>query len=119
MTKEEVLTKLKFDVELRGLSQYTQDEYYTKVKIFQNHSDKTATELGIEDLRNFLHYLSIEKTLTSGSINTYNSGLRFLYGVTLNINLNIKKFRAIADNSNFQRFLPKRKSKSFLTSATT
>jgi len=91
MTKEEVLTKLKFDVELRGLSKHTQDEYYTKVKIFQDHFDKPATELGIEDLRNFLHYLSIERKLTSGSINTYNSGLRFLYGVTLNINLNIRQ----------------------------
>ncbi|GAB6172675.1 hypothetical protein JCM15765_21530 [Paradesulfitobacterium aromaticivorans] len=37
MTKEEVLTKLKFDVELRGFSKHTQDEYYTKVKLFQDH----------------------------------------------------------------------------------
>ena len=33
MTKEEVLAKLVFDVELRGLSKNTQAKYYTKVKL--------------------------------------------------------------------------------------
>lgn len=33
-TKKEVLAKLKFNVELRGLSK--QAEYYTKVKLFQD-----------------------------------------------------------------------------------
>jgi integrase/recombinase XerD len=91
MTKEQVLEKLKFDVELRGLSKNTQDEYYTKAKIFQNYFDKPATELGEKDIREFLHYLTTEKRLTSGSVNSYNSGLRFLYGVTLDINLNCKQ----------------------------
>ncbi|EHQ88934.1 tyrosine-type recombinase/integrase [Desulfosporosinus youngiae] len=91
MTKEEVLEKLKFDVELRGLSKNTQDEYYTKAKIFQEYFDRPATELGEQDIRKFLHYLTTEKGLASGSVNSYNSGLRFLYGVTLDINLNIKQ----------------------------
>ena len=60
-------------------------------KIFQNHFDKPATELGEKDIREFLHYLTTEKKLTSGSVNSYNSGLRFLYGVTLNTNLNCKQ----------------------------
>ena len=91
MTKEQVLEKLKFDVELRGLSKNTQDEYYTKVKIFQDYFDKPATELTEKDIREFLHYLTTERKLTSGSVNSYNSGLRFLYGVTLNVNLNYKQ----------------------------
>lgn len=91
MTKEQVLEKLKFDVELRGLSKNTQDEYYTKAKIFQNYFDKPATELGERDIREFLHYLSTVRKLTSGSVNSYNSGLRFLYGVTLDVNLNCKQ----------------------------
>jgi site-specific recombinase XerD len=91
MTKEQVLEKLKFDIELGGLSKNTQDEYYTKVKIFQDYFDKPATELGQKDIREFLHFLTTEKRLTHGSVNSYNSGLRFLYGVTLNINLNYKQ----------------------------
>lgn len=91
MTKDEVLTKLKFEVELRGLSKNTQHEYYSRVKNFQNHFNKPATELDIEDIRHFLRYLITEKKLTSASVNTYNSALRFLYGKTLDINLDIKK----------------------------
>lgn len=37
MTKEEILAKLKFDVELRGLSKFIQDEYLSKAKLFQDH----------------------------------------------------------------------------------
>lgn len=88
MTKEEVLAKLKFDVELRGLSKSTLDEYLTKAKLFQDYFDKPATELDVEDVRQFLHYLSTVKKLAPESVNSYNSGLRFLYGVTLNASLN-------------------------------
>lgn len=91
MTKEQVLEKLKFDVQLRGLSKHTLDEYYTKAKIFQDYFDKPATMLDEKDIRTFLHYLTTEKGLASGSVNSYNSGLRFLYGVTLDINLNCKQ----------------------------
>ena len=40
MTKEEVLEKVLFHAKLRGLSKSTQEEYYTKAKLFQNHFDK-------------------------------------------------------------------------------
>ena len=82
---------MKFDKELRGLSKQTQDEYYTKMKIFQDQFDKPATEQSLEDLRKFLHSLTTEKKLASGSVTTYNSCLRFLYDVTSNITLNIKQ----------------------------
>jgi len=91
MTKEQVLEKLKFDVELRGLSKNTQDEYLTKAKMFQDYFDRPATELGVEDVRQFLHYLTTVKKLAPESVNSYNSGLRFLFGVTLNANLNLRQ----------------------------
>lgn len=91
MTKEEILQKLQFDTKLRGLSKNTQAEYYTKVKQFQNYYDKPATELTVEDIKNYLYYLMNEKGLSPGTINTYNSGLRFLYRVTLEIPINLNK----------------------------
>jgi len=91
MTKEKILQKLQFDTRLRGLSKNTQDEYYTKVKQFQNHYDKPATELTVEDIKNYLYYLLSEKGLAPGTINTYNSGLRFLYNVTLDMPINPSK----------------------------
>ncbi|AGF55864.1 site-specific recombinase XerD [Clostridium saccharoperbutylacetonicum] len=107
MTKEQVLEKLTFDVELRGLSKHTQAEYYTKVKIFQDHFNKPATELDEKDIRKFLHYLSTEKGLTSGSVNSYNSGLRFLYGVTLNATLNYKQIPRHRRQRKFPEILTK------------
>ncbi len=91
MTQDEILKQLQFDMELRGLSLHTQEEYFTKAKMFQKHFGKPATELGVNEIREFLHYLKTERKLSNGSINTYNSGLRFLYGVTLDISLNYKQ----------------------------
>lgn len=88
MTQEEMLERLEFDMELRGFSPHTHAEYTTKVKIFQNYFGKPASELGESEIKIFLHYLATNKKLSSGSINTYNSAIRFLYGVTLNISLN-------------------------------
>lgn len=95
MTQDEILKQLRFDMELRGLSKHTQEEYLIKAKMFQNYFGKPASELGIKEIREFLHYLKTEKKLSNGSINTYNSGLRFLYGVTLNINLNYKHIEKV------------------------
>ncbi|NOW89766.1 site-specific recombinase XerD [Clostridium beijerinckii] len=107
MTKEQVLEKLQFDVELRGLSKHTQAEYYTKVKIFLDHFNRPATELDEKDIRKFLHYLSTEKGLTSGSVNSYNSGLRFLYGVILNATLNYKQIPRHRRQRKFPEILTK------------
>ena len=91
MTKQEILERLKFDTQIRGLRKNTQDEYYTKAKQFQDYYDKPATELGIDDIKNYLYHLLKEKGLAPGTINTYNSGLRFLYNVTLDNPVNGNK----------------------------
>lgn len=91
MTKEEVLEKVLFHAKLRGLSKNTQDEYYTKTKQFQNHFDKPATELGMDDIQKYLYHLFTDKKLSSGTVNTYNSGIRFLYNIALDIPLNLNK----------------------------
>lgn len=82
MTKDEILQKVKCETRIRGLSKNTQDEYYTKAKQFQDYYDKPATELDITDIKNYLYYLLTEKRLAPGTINTYNSGLRFLFSET-------------------------------------
>lgn len=91
MTQEEVLERVQFCSEFRGLSKNTQEEYYTKTKRFQQFHGKSATELSIVDIQNYLRYLSKEKGLSAGSVNTYNSGLRFLYQVALDIPLNLSQ----------------------------
>lgn len=91
MTKEEILQQVKFHTELRGLSKNTQKQYFIKAKLFQNYYDKPATDLDITDIQNYLHYLLTVRKLSIGTINTFNSGLRFLYDVVLDIPLNLNK----------------------------
>ncbi len=83
MTQEEVIEKVRFYVKLRGLSKNTEEEYATKARAFQNHFGKPATELGLADIQTYLYYLLTERKLRPGSLNTYNSGLRFLYQIVL------------------------------------
>jgi site-specific recombinase XerD len=91
MTKEEILAKLRADLELRGRSEETIKEYVSKTRLFQDYNDKPADQMGEQEVIDYLHYLLTEKKISQTSVNTYNSGLRFLYGVTLDTVLNYKK----------------------------
>jgi site-specific recombinase XerD len=101
MTQDEILSRLLFHAQLRGLSPHTVKEYYTKVKQYQLYFGKPATELGITDIQNYLYYLRTEKKLANGSINTYNSGLRFLYNVVLEQSLNLYKIPCLKKHRDF------------------
>jgi site-specific recombinase XerD len=91
MTREAILAKLKADLELRGRSEETIKEYESKARLFQDYYGKPADQMGEQEIIDYLYYLLTEKKLSQTSVNTYNSGLRFLYGVTLGIVLNYKK----------------------------
>jgi integrase len=91
MTKEQIPAKLKADLELRGRSEETIKEYLTKARLFQVYYGKPADQMGEQEIIGYLHYLLTEKGNSQTSVNTYNSGLRFLYGVTLDRALNYKK----------------------------
>ena len=83
MTKEEIVEKVKFHTELRGLSENTQKDYYKKARRLQNYYDKPATELNSEDIQKYLHYLYTERKMSSSTVNTHNSAIRFLYNIVL------------------------------------
>jgi len=89
MSNKEILERLKNDIKLRGLSQNTLEEYVGRVRIFMSHFGCPVEQLSEDDIKEFLLYLKDERKLKNASINTYNSALRFLYGVTLNKPLNV------------------------------
>lgn len=91
MTQQEVLERVRFYAELRGLSETTCNGYCSTVRRFQKHYGKPATELNLADIQDFLHYLLEERKNTGGSVNRNNSGLRFLYTVALDSPLNLNK----------------------------
>jgi len=89
MVDEELLKRLKQDIRLRGHSQNTMDEYVHRIRKFMIYSNRPLQELDEADVKNFLLYLIEERNLKKSSVNTYNSAVRFLYGVTLNRPLNV------------------------------
>lgn len=91
MTKEQILTKLKFDLEVRGRSPATVSEYVKKVGFFQEHYERPADQMGEAEITKYLHHLTHEKGITNATANTYNSALRFVFGVTLDRTLNYRK----------------------------
>ena len=91
MTKEQILTQFKKDLEARGRNHVTVEDYTRHVRIFQDYFDKPADQMREAEIMEFQHYLINERGLSHSSANTYNSALRFVYGVTLDIALNYKK----------------------------
>ena len=51
---EQVLSRLREDIQLRGLSKNTLDSYTTNVRIFLEYCNRPVDELGAEDIRQFL-----------------------------------------------------------------
>lgn len=85
MTKQEILEKLKFDMELRKRTKDTIRDYEMHVRLYRDYFDKPADQMREDEIRKFLHYLITEKGNILATINAYNSALRFFYGETLDI----------------------------------
>ena len=87
-SKEQVVTRMREDILLRGLSQNTLDSYTIKVRVFLNFCNRPINQLDEHDIRKFLWYLIKEKRAKPGTVNTYSAAIRFLFAVTLNRTLN-------------------------------
>ena len=92
MTNDQLIIKLKKDMQMRNFSHYTYDAYLSKTKEMIRYLKKPMEEVTTEELRNFLQkHLKEERKLSDRSINYYNSVIRFVYEVTLDKILNKKQ----------------------------
>ena len=92
MTNEQLIKKMKQDMQMRNFSKYTYDSYLVKTKDIIRYFNKPLEEVKTEELRDFLmKYLKNERKLSDRSINYYNSVIRFVYEVTLDKILNKKQ----------------------------
>ena len=93
MTNEQLIKKMKEDMNMRNFSKYTYDSYLGKTRdIMRYYGEKQLEEVTTEELREFLlKYLKDERKLGDRSINYYNSVIRFIYEVTLDKVLNKKQ----------------------------
>ena len=88
MTNEEIIQRVKEEVQLRGLSPDTETEYLKSIRVLSRYyPDRPLESLTEVDLREFLLHL-IEIGRKSGTVNVYNSGIRFVFGAVLERNLN-------------------------------
>lgn len=66
-------------------------DYCARVRLFQEYFKKPATELGEQEIREYLYYLANDKQLNPSTVNLSNSALRFLDDVVLEQNPNYKR----------------------------
>lgn len=93
MTNNQLIDKLKKDMQMRNFLDYTYDSYLRKTKdIMKYFGEKKLEEVTTEELREFLlKYLKEERKLSDRSIYYYNSVIRFIYEVTLDKLINKKQ----------------------------
>ena len=114
MTNDEVFQRAHEEFILRGMSPQTEDEYFRALRLFLRYYKSSPIEtMGELEIRNFLLYqISLGKAI--GSVNIYNSALRFIFGAVLGRNLNLRmiprrrqyrEFPAIMSKTEVARFL--------------
>ena len=92
MTNEQIISKMKDDMKMRGFSHWTEESYLIKTKDIMKYFKKPMEEVKIEELRDFLlKYLKEERKLSERSIDYYNSVIKFIYEVTLDKLINKKQ----------------------------
>ena len=93
MTNEQLIKKMKEDMNMRNFFFFFYDNYLRKAKdIMKYFGEKQLEEVTTKELREFLlKYLKEERKLSDRSINYYNSVIRFIYEVTLDKLINKKQ----------------------------
>lgn len=85
---EQLLSKMKIDMQLRGLSERTQLAYQRYTRKFLESCNKDLEQIDESDARNYLICLMQEGRLNINSINLHNAAIRFFFAITLNRTLN-------------------------------
>jgi integrase/recombinase XerD len=76
--------QMKGDLELRGLSPHTQENYLRHVSQFSRHYGRSPRHLGEKEIKEYLLYLLREKKVSTATVNQCYHALKFLYERTLN-----------------------------------
>lgn len=68
MDKQQIIHKLLCNLQLRGYSKGTEIDYSKRIKHFQEYFNKSASELGEQEIREYLHYLKNNKNLSTSTV---------------------------------------------------
>lgn len=75
---EHYLEQLKTEVTIRNLTVSTGKTYFNYVKYFLGYTGKEASEISLEEVRQFLLFKK-SKGITAATLNLYNSSIRFFF----------------------------------------
>ena len=108
MNNEELMQKMKEDMEMRGFSPLTKDSYERKAKEIIKYFKKPMEEVTTEELRKYLlKHLREERKLAEKSVNYYNSIIRFMYEVTMDKLINKKQIPMYKNRRKMKNVLTK------------
>jgi len=79
------------EMQLRNLTPKTIEDYTRQLVLYTKHFGRSPAELDEAAIRQYLHYLLVEKKLSWSSVNVSYSALRFFYEKTLNRPWNVAK----------------------------
>jgi site-specific recombinase XerD len=88
---KDILAKLEQDMELRGFSENTEEQYNRIIELYLRHVKRPFDETDESDIIDYLKYLRFVKKLANTSVNAYLAAIWFLYEVTCNRQLNRKQ----------------------------
>ncbi|MBF8984901.1 site-specific integrase [Lutibacter sp. B2] len=83
--------KMSMDLQLKNYSPKTQQAYIRYVKRYSEYFHQSPDQLGTDEIRAYLHYLIINKKVSSSYINSVYSALKFFYQITLKREWDIKE----------------------------
>lgn len=83
MTLDEYLTRMLQDLQLRGMSESTQESYLYAVRKISEHYHKTPDQITEEELREYFLYLKNVKKYGRSASTLAMCGLKFFYTYTL------------------------------------
>lgn len=86
----ELVEKMKMNLEISGFSPKTQDNYMRHVTRFQEHFDKPLEHMGYDEVREFLYHAITKRKLSCSYVNQGYSAIRFFYETILGWNWNMK-----------------------------
>jgi len=74
------------DMSIRNLSENTKLTYLQQVSSYSKYFERSPTQLGPQEVRDYQVYLTMERKLSAASIGIVTAALRFLYKITLKQN---------------------------------
>ncbi len=80
---KKLLSRFERDLQLRGLSELTQESYLNKVQKFADFIGKNPKKASAQEVKRYLHYLMKKKGLTKQTVKHYAAALKMLFTVTL------------------------------------